>query len=157
MNMKRFFHFITTCLIMVGLTGCVFPAKNDSAPQSVFWESFSIGTIVEENTQYLSSEPRQLFGSESGPPEPFTQKQEEMIIQINQADLPAFLSALRSGIEEAIIDSGASIVGHGQGGVTGTSFSISYRENDIYGVANVWGAHGEGTTYYLLAMVTEGR
>jgi len=155
--MKQFFHFIIICLIMVGLAGCSSPAKNDSASQSMFWNNFSIGTIVEDNTQYLSSEPRQLFGSESGPPEPFTQRQEEMILQIDQADLPTFLSALRSGIEEAIIDSGASIVGHGQGGVTGTSFSISYRENDIYGVVNIWGARGEGTTYYLLAMVTEGR
>ena len=48
------------------------------------------------------------------------------------------------------------LCGHNQGRVTGTLFSISYRENDIYGVVNVWGAHGEGTTYHLLAMVTEG-
>lgn len=154
--MKQFFNFIIISMTMAGLAGCVSSARNDSAPQSAFREGFSIGTIVEGNTQYLSPEPRQLFGSESGPPEPFTQKQEEMIIHIDQADLPAFLSALRSGIEEAIIDSGASIDGHGQGGVTGTSFSISYREGDIYGVINIWGVQGEGTDYYLIMMITEG-
>jgi len=76
------------------------------------------------------------------------------MLQIDQADLPAFLSALRSGIEEAIVDSGASVDGHGQGGLTGTSFSISYRENDIYGVVNVWGV-GEDTDYYILVLITE--
>jgi len=155
--MKQFINFIIICLILAGLSGCVTFTNKDSASQSVFWESFSIGTIVEDNKQYLSPEPRQLFGSESGPPEPFAQKQEEINLQIEAADLPAFIAAVQSGIDEAIIESGATIVGHGQGGVTGTSFSISYRENDIYGVVNVWGAHGDGTTYYLLTMVTEGR
>ena len=155
--MKQIFKFVALCLLAVSLTGCGAFAKNRSTSQSVFWDNFSIGTIVEQNTQYLASEYRQLFGSVSGPPEPFQQKHEEMTIQIEATDLPAFLAALQSGIEETIIDSGATIDGRGTGGVTGTSFSISYRENDIYGVVNVWGSHGEGTTYYLLAIVTEGR
>jgi len=155
--MKQIFNFVTFYLLAVSLAGCGIPAKNASASQSVFWKTFSIGTIVEENTQYLVSDSRQLFGSESGPPEPFEQRQEEMTIQIEAIDLPAFLAALQSGIDEAIINSGATIVGRGTGGVTGSSFSISYRENDIYGVVNVWGAHGEGSTYYLLAIVTEER
>ena len=79
-----------------------------------------------------------------------------MIVQIEPADLPEFISAIRSDVDEAIVNSGASIVGHGQGGVTGTSFSINYREDGIYGVINVWGAPGDGTTYYLFAMITEG-
>ena len=155
--MKQIFNFVILCMLAVGLTGCGTPVNNVSASQSAFWENFSIGTIVDKNTQYLASEYRQLFGSVSGPPEPFEQKHEEMTIQIEAADLPAFLTALQSGIDEAIADSGAEIVGRGTGGVTGTSFSISYRVNDIYGVVNVWGAHGEGTTYYLLAIITEER
>jgi len=79
-----------------------------------------------------------------------------MLIQIEPADLPTFITAIRSNIEEAIIDSGASIDGHAQGGVTGASFSISYREDNIYGVINIWGAPGEGTDYYLFMMITEG-
>lgn len=156
--MKQFFNFITICVVMIGMAGCATPVKNISASQSMFWESFSIGTIVEENTEYLIPGSRQLFGTESGSPsEPFSQKQEEITLQIDPANLSSFLLDVQSDIEESIVNSGATIVGHSQGGVTGTSFSISYRENDIYGVVNVWGAHGEGTTYYLLAMVTEGR
>ena len=155
--MKQIFNFVTFCLLAVSLAGCGIPPKNASASQSAFWVDFSIGTIVDENTQYLVSESRDLYSSEYGPPEPFEQRQEEMTIQIEADDLPVFLSALQSGIDEVIIASGATIVGRSTGGVTGTSFSISYSENDIYGVVNVWGAYGEGSTYYLLAIVTEER
>ena len=151
--MKRF--LVILCFVVLPLTGCGSSSKGNSRSQSVFKENFSIGTIVENNEQYLIPGSRQLVGSESGPPEPFTQKQEEMIIQINPADLPDFLSALRSSVEEAIVNSGAQIVGRGSGGVTGTSFSTSYRENDIYGVVNIWGAPGEGTDYFILMLITE--
>lgn len=157
MNMKRIFNFVALCLLAVGLAGCGTPAKNTSVSQSVFWENFSIGTIIDKNTQYLVSESRDLSGMESDTGESFKQKREEMMLQIEATDVPAFISALQSGIEETIIDSGATIIGRSTGGVTGTSFSISYYENDIYGMVNIWGAHGEGTTYYLLAIVTEGR
>lgn len=155
--MKQFFIFTIICLIIVGLTGCVSPTNNISTSQSAFWESFSIGTIVENNEQYLLPGSRQLFGSESGSSEqPFMQKQEELTLQIDPADLPAFLLGLEADIGEAIIESGAIIDGRGSGGVTGTSFSISYREENIYGVINIWGAQGEGTDYYLLMIITEG-
>ena len=151
--MKRFFML---CFVILTLTGCGSSAKDNPGSQSVLWDNFSIGTIVEDNVIYLIPGSRQLVGSESGPPEPFTQKQEEMLIQIEPADLPTFITAIRLDIEEAIIDSGASIDGHSQGGTTGTSFSISYREDNIYGVINIWGAPGEGTNYYLFMMITEG-
>jgi len=155
--MKQFFIFTIICLIIAGLTGCVSPTNNISTSQSAFWESFSIGPIVENNEQYLLPGSRPLFGSESGSSEqPFMQKHEEITLQIDPADLSAFLLDVQSDIEETITNSGASIVGHGSGGVTGTSFSISYRENDIFGVVNVWGAQGEGTDYYLLMIITEG-
>jgi len=150
--MKRFFML---CFVILTLTSCGSSAKDNPGSQSVLWDNFSIGTIVEDNAQYLIPGSRQLVGSESGPPEPFTQKQEEMLIQIEPADLPAFITAVRSGIDEAIIKSGASIDGRAQGGVTGTSFSISYREDNIYGVINIWGAPGEGTDYFILMLITE--
>ena len=155
--MKQFFNFLITCLTLVGLSGCITSMKNGTTTRSAFWESFSIGTIVENNEQFLLPGSRQLFGSESGASEqPFMQKQEEITLQINPADLPTFLLDMQSYIDEAIIESGATIVGRGSGGVTGTSFSISYREDDIYGVINVWGAQGKGTDYYLLMIITEG-
>ena len=153
--MKTLFQLSMLCFLVFSLTGCGSSAKDNPRSQSAFKENFSIGTIVEDNAQYLIPGSRQLVGLESGPPEPFTQKQEEMLIHIEPAYLPTFITALRSGIEEAIIDSGASIDGHAQGGVTGTSFSISYRENDIYGVINIWGAPGDGTDYFILMLITE--
>lgn len=155
--MKQFFNFVITCLVLAGLAGCIPSMENTTTTQSAFWDSFSIGKIVENNEQYLLPGSRQLFGSESGSSEqPFTQKQEEIVIQIDPANLPAFLLDVQLNIEESIINSGASIVGHGSGGVTGTSFSISYREENIYGVINIWGAQGDDTTYYLLMILTEG-
>jgi len=155
--MKQIRQLVMFCLLAVSLAGCGVPVKKDASSQSVFWDTFSIGKIVEENSHFLIPEARQLFGSEAGPPEPFEQKQEEMMIQIEAANLPAFLAAIQAGIEETIISSSAAIVGRGSGGVTGTSYSISYQENETYGVVTIWGAQGEGTTYYLFAMVTEER
>ncbi|HSG42366.1 MAG TPA: hypothetical protein VLA72_04345 [Anaerolineales bacterium] len=156
--MKQSVYFIITCLILVGLSSCIPPLKSDSKTQSAFWESFSIGTIVENNEQYLLPGSRQLFGSESGSSEqPFMQKQEEITLQIDPADLPAFLLDVETDIGDAIIESGASIAGRGSGGVTGTSFSISYREENIYGVINIWGSQGKGTDYYLFMIITEGQ
>ena len=155
--MKQFINFVITCLVLVSLSGCMTTIKNDTTTPSAFWESFSIGMVVENNEQYLFPGSRQLFGSESGSSEqPFMQKQEEITLQIDPADLSAFLLDVQSDIDEAIIESGASIVGRGSGGVTGTSFSISYREDNLYGVINIWGAQGEGTNYYIFMIITEG-
>jgi hypothetical protein len=144
--------FFSLLILSAGLFGC-----GSAAPsQSSFKENFTIGAIVEDNAQYLIPSSRVLFGSEHGSPELFTQKQEEIVFQIEPADLSAFLAAIRSGIEESIINSGASIVGRGSGGVNDTSFSIQYRVDEAYGVINVWGVRGEGTTYTLIVLITEG-
>lgn len=150
--MKKSILILALLILSASLFGC----GNEAPSQSTFKENFTIGTTVEDNAQYLIPGSRELFGAEYGPPVPFTQKQEEIALQIEPTDLPAFLTAIQSGIEESIINSGASIVGHGSGGVTGTSFSIQYRENEIYGVINVWGVRGEGTTFTLIVLITEG-
>lgn len=158
--MKHVAKSLTLWVLVLILTGCGSIEKNNSKSQSTFRENFSIGTIVEDNSQYLIPGSRVLFGSESGQPMPlvpFEQRQEEMTLQIDPAELPAFIASVRSGIEESIVNSGARVIGRGSGGVTGTSFSISYREDDLYGVINIWGAQGEGTNYYLLMIITEGR
>ena len=158
--MKHIAKGLTLWVLVLILSGCGNTKNTSSKSQSTFRENFSIGTIVEGSSQYLIPGSRVLFGSESGQPMPlvpFEQKQEEMTLQIDPAELPAFITSVRSEIEESIINSGATIVEHGSGGVTGTSFSISYREDDLYGVINIWGAQGEGTNYYLLMFITEGR
>jgi hypothetical protein len=151
--MKR---LIALCLIVLSLSGCGTIGKDNLKAQSVFWESFSIGTIVENNERYLLPGSRQAFGTESGSSEqPFTQKKEEITLQIDPADLTAFHQSIQSDIDEAIVNSGANIIGRGSGGVTGTSFSIDYREEDIYGVINFWGAQGEGTKFFLIVLIYE--
>jgi len=147
-------------VLVLILAGCGNTEKDNSKSQSTFRENFSIGTIVDDNAQYLLPGSRLLSGSEAGQPMslvPFEQRQEEITLQIDPADLPAFLTSIQSGIDESITNSGATVIGRGSGGVTGTSFSISYREDDLYGVINIWGAQGEGTNYYLLMIITEGR
>lgn len=151
--MKRF--FIMFFVVMI-LTGCETQGRNEAKSNSTFWENFSIGMVVEANAQYLAPGSRPLSGSESGPPEPFTQKHEEMKLQIDPSNVPTFIAAVQSGIDNAITNNGAEIVGRGSGGLIGTSFSTSYRENNIYGVIHIQGIQGEGTTYYLLMTITEG-
>jgi hypothetical protein len=139
-------------ILSINLSGC----GSEASSQSTFKDNFTIGAIVEDNVQYLIPESRELFSSEYGEADqPFMQKQEEIALKIDSADVTAFTAAIRSGIEKSIINSGASIVGHGSGGVTGTSFSIQYRENEVYGIINVWGVRGEGTNFFLIVLITE--
>jgi len=151
--MKKSFFILSLLILSASLFGCT----SEAAPsQSTFKDNFTIGAIVEDNAQYLLPESRELFSSEYGEvDQPFTQKQEEIALNIDPADITAFTVAIQSGIEESIIDSGASIVGHGSGGLTGTSFSIQYRQDQIFGVVNVWGVRGEGTSFFLIVLVTE--
>ena len=150
--MKKTFVVLALLVLIFSLFGCV----SETTPQNTFKDDFTIGTIVEENAEYLLPESRELFSSEYGAvDEPFTQKQEELAFQINPEDISAFVAAIQSGTEKSIIDSGASIVGRGSGGVTGTSFSVQYRKDQTYGVINVWGVRGEGTDFFLIVLVTE--
>ena len=139
-------------ILSISLFGC----GSEAPSLSTFMDNFTIGTIIEDNSQYLIPGARQLFSSEYGSPEqPFTQKQEEITLQIESVDLSDFLTAIRSDIEKSIVDSGASIVGRSSGGVTGASFSVQYRQDQTYGIINVWGVQGEGTNYTIIVLITE--
>lgn len=143
-------------LTLIILSSSLFACRSSVPSQSSFKENFSIGTIVVENEHFLIPEARELFASEYGSSDdPFTQKKEEMTLQIEQEELPAFITALRAGVEESILDSGASIVGYGSGGVTGMSFSIQYREDELFGVINLFGIRGEGKNFFLIVLITE--
>ena len=146
----------TLAFVMFILTISLFGCGKEVPSQDTFKEDFTIGVIVEDNAQYLIPGSRELSGSEYGSPDqPFTQKQEEMAIQIEESNLPEFIIAIRSDIEEAIIDSGASIVGRGSGGLTEISFSTQYQADQVFGVIDVWGVRGKGTNFYLIVMITE--
>jgi hypothetical protein len=143
-------------IILLLLSFSMFSCRSETLSQSSFKEEFTFGEIVENNAQYLIPGSRQLFSSEYGESEqPFTQKQEEMILQIEAADIPDFFTAVRSDVEEAIVGSGANIVGGGSGGVIEASFSIQYQQDQSYGTIFVWGVRGEGTNYTIIVLISE--
>jgi hypothetical protein len=150
--MKKTAIVFILLVLSISLFGC----GSETPPQSTFKDDFTIGTIVEENSKLLISGPRQLSGSEYGSSEqPFTQKQEEITFQIESTELSDFFTAIQAGIDESITSSGASIVGHGTGGITDTSFSVQYLQDQSYGTIYVWGVRGEGTNYFLIMIITE--
>ena len=153
-TMKKVFFAFALLILSSGLLSC----RSSAPPQNTFKEDFTLGRIIENNAHYLIPGARELFSSEYGSPEqPITQKQEEVAIQVEPANLPIFLATIQSDIEKSVINSGASIIGHGSGGGTGTPFSIQYRESEGFGIINVWGARGEGTNFFLIVLITENK
>lgn len=158
--MKRLAFFFTLLILIYGLGSCGDAGEDQ---QSAFKAGFSFGAIVEANAQYLAAGPRESSGAEVGPPEPFMQKHEEMIIHVDSSNASPFMEAIRTGMEEALASSGAKILGRSGGVRQGpgdnpadsTGFSLSYREDAIYGVVNVWGIRGEDTKFILIALITE--
>jgi hypothetical protein len=66
------------------------------------------------------------------------------------------MAAIRSDIEQAIIDSDAQILGS-EGGPNDTEhFSFSYSESEIQGTIHVWGIPGEDTNFTIIVLITEG-
>lgn len=150
--MKKTMFIFVLFILSIILSGC----RSEDLSQISFKDNFTIGTIVEDNSQFLIPGNRELSGNEYGATErPFTQKQEEIALQIDPANVSAFFAAIQAGIDESITSRGASIVGRGTGGITGTSFSVQYLQDQTYGTINVWGVHGEGTNYFLIVIITE--
>ena len=158
--MKQRLFVIALFIIICGLAGC---GTETRAEQSAFKTAFSLGSIVEANQQLLLPGPRVSSGSEAGPTEPFTQANEVMTVQIDAADVLAFMEAVQAGIQESLVGSGAELLGGGGSASldpTGTlsdpvHFSFSYREDDLFGSINVWGVPGAGSTLSLIVTIVE--
>ena len=140
-------------ITIVSLFGC--RRATQTASQSTFRANFSLNAVVENNKQFLLEEARHSSGAESGFQEPFVQSYEEMAIQIDPANVPAFMRAIGSDIEKALIDSDARILGNEDGSNDIEHFSFSYSENEIQGTIHVWGIPGEGTKFTIVALITE--
>jgi hypothetical protein len=154
--MKRLAFFFTLLIVICGLGGCGNVGREAPAPQSAFSTSFSLGSVIEANEQYLIAGPRVSGGTESGPPAPFFQRHEEAIVQVDPTDVSTFMEAVRSDIEQALASSGATIHGGGIGGQADIKhFSIRYREGEADGAINVWGVRGEGTSFTVIVLITE--
>ena len=158
--MSKLSYIFMTIIAFSGLAGCGSVGDETPASLSAFKESFALASIVEANEGYLLPGPRVLSGTEAGPREPFIQSQEAMTIQVDPTNISPFMEAIISDINEAITSSGAEYLGWGGGFSPDPSamkhFSISYGEDGLYGVINVWGIPGEGTNYHLITLITEG-
>ena len=151
--MKRFCLFMITISGILFLTGC---RNNTVEPSREFYTNFSIGDIVVDNEGYLLPGSRVLNGSEAGPPEPFIQRYEEINFQIDEANQDKFLSAVKLDIQTAIIDSGATVQGYGQGGGTDSEyFSFEYIQDQIFGTIHVWAVKGPGSNMNMIVLLTE--
>ena len=152
MNKSRFMFVLL--LTVVNLLGCGKAAQ--ASQQSTFKANFSLNSVVENNKHFLQEETRYSSGSESGFREPFLQSHEEMTVQIAPKQVPEFMAAIRSDIEKRLIDSDTSILGS-EGESNGAEhFSLSYRENEVTGVIQVWGIPGEDTNFTIIVLITEG-
>jgi hypothetical protein len=162
--MKRFYFLIIVVFVILFLAGCT---NNTTEPTREFYTNFSIGKIVEDNQTYLLEGAtdssgallpgsRVLIGQESGPPEPFIQRYEEISFQIDPVDQQAFLTAVKLDIQQEITNSGASIEGYGQGGGDDTDyFSYDYIYDQVYGTIHVWAVNGPDSRMNVIVLLTE--
>jgi hypothetical protein len=145
-------------LFTLGLVGCSLASSQTAKQQSTFKQQFSIGSLVEDHQNLLMEGPRTLSGMEAGPPEPFKQSHEYLTLQVDSKNIATLMEALQSDITASINTSGATIVGN-SGSDTQINpiayFSYDYREGSFYGVINVWGLRGEGTTFTIISQITE--
>jgi hypothetical protein len=141
-------------LTVINLLGCGKAAQEPQ--QRTFKANFSLNSVIEKNKQFLLEEARHSSGSESGLPEPFLQSYEEMFIQIDSNNVVEFMAAVRSDIEQAIIDNDARILGSEDGSNDIEHFSFSYSQNEIQGTTHVWGIPGEDTNFTIIILITEG-
>ncbi|KPL05878.1 hypothetical protein AMJ86_10510 [bacterium SM23_57] len=157
--MKRFIFVFTLLCMLCLVSGC----RSDSGQQrSTFYSTFSIGEIVAVHEQFLLPDSRVLSGTEAGPATPPYQKHEEMIVQIDMDNVPRFLEAIKTDIEQALVDSGARIDGRGgsfqdpvAGQVDIDYISFRYSQDKVNGIINIYGIRSEGTNYVLIIVLTE--
>lgn len=158
--MKRITSLITIIITILGFTSCGIVNKETPQDQSNFKQNYSIGSLIEAHQDLLMEGPRTLSGYEAGPPEPFIQGQEEMILQVDSSNMPLLLEALQSDIIEALSSSEATIQGSSGSDLKPdpvAHFSYSYREGPFYGVVNIWGLQGEGNTLIIISEITESK
>lgn len=150
--MKKIVLTLTLLILSISLFGC----RSKAPSQSTFKADFSLNSLVEANKEYLLEDTRVSSGAEVGPREPFVQNHEELIVQIDPADVSQFLQEMRSEVSMSLANHGASVLGQEVNGNKDVGFfSYSYSENDVYGTITLWGVRGEGTNFFLIAIITE--
>jgi len=155
--MKRLGFLFSLLFIACGVAGC---RSSGGEQRSTFYSTFSIGEIVNRHERFLLPDSRTLSGTEAGPVESPYQKHEETIVQIDPANVPRLIEAVKTDIQQTILDSGARIEGQGgslQDPTNGQIDYISFRysQNEAGGIINLYGVRGEGTNYIIIMVLTE--
>lgn len=156
--MKRVDFLFILVVVLCGISGCQRGVNHQM--RSVFYSTFSLGEIVTRHEKFLLPESRSLSGTEAGPATSPYQKHEEMTVQIDPANIPSFMEAVKTDLQKALLDSNARIEGQGgsfQDPTGGPIDFISYRYSDVEtrGIVNLYGVRGEGTSYIIIVIVTE--
>jgi hypothetical protein len=151
---------IALIISIILLTACQAMEEQKTDTQSAFKGSFSLASLVEKNQGLLlPGSSWTASGTESGHFEPFTQSQEESVLQVDSAHTQALWEALQAGIQDEITRQGGEIVGSGESHSDQANepshFSYSYQEGQFFGVINLWGVRGEGDTFVVITQITE--
>ena len=144
-------------LVLIVVSVSLFGCGSEPPSQSTFKSNFSLNSVIENNKEFLLEETRMSSGAASGLREPFEQSHEEMTIQIDPSNISTFLQAIRLEIGHSLADNNANVLGQETNGNESVGFfSYNYSENDLYGTITVWGVPGDGTSYTLIVLITEG-
>jgi hypothetical protein len=125
--MNKSFFVLALLILSVGLFSCT----NAAPVQSTFKANFSLEALIEANQQHLLEHARVSGGAEVGSQEQFTQRHEKMTVRVEPDNIPAFMDAIRSDIERALLESDARINGSEISG--SEHFSFSYNETACTG------------------------
>lgn len=94
--MKQFVFVLLLFGLLFGISSCASIVKEQE--RSTFYSIFSRGEIAGRHEQRLLLEPRNLSGTEAGPAAPPYQKHEEMTVQIDRANIPDFMEAVKQDV-----------------------------------------------------------
>lgn len=151
--MKKIMFILILIIVSIGLFGC----GSEPPSQSTFKSNFSLNSVIENNKEYLLEETRMSSGTASGLRESFEQSHEEMTVQIDPSNISTFMQAIRLEIGQSLADNNASVLGQEVNGNENVGFfSYSYSEDGLYGTITMWGVPGDGTSYTLIVLITEG-
>lgn len=140
-----------------GLNSCGFTINSKDTPESTFLAEFSLGPVIEGQTELLIARNDLSSSSVADRTAGFYQKEETAEVQIEPENISPFIFAVRSEIEDNLQSWGAEIVGSGVGGLQkAPGYSIRYTLDGKNGVVNLFGVQGDGTNFYLLMLITEG-
>lgn len=144
--------------LIFGVTSCGNMTSSSVLPPSTFASNFSAAEIVSANESHLIGIQSISTSEEADTATAFYQKNEEVVLQLSIENEAAFLEAVWFDIQDAILQSGAEIVGTGRGGEEeAKNFSFRYSDGEINGVVNMWGAQGQEIRYVLIVLIVESR